>query len=318
MLSRHAENLFWIGRYLERAEDTARLLDVTYHSVLEAGSERSPAEQWEELLETLFLEDALPEGTPAGDRVGSLLIADRAYDGSLPSIIAHARENARITREWLSVEVWEAINDLHLRLGRTDLLGAAQGRPYEVLQMVKFACQAVNGSVDSSMPRGEGYRFLLVGQRLERALITARVLGVWQRRLGGFAAQAAFAEWVKLLKSVSAYEAYLRAHRASMDGRRVLTFLLQAQDFPRSVVHCLNLVDGVLGRIPTVPSDGSLRKLAGRVRSDVEFAELESMGDELGDFLEQIEEGILELTTEIERTYFRPVSTTFMHSYEAF
>jgi uncharacterized alpha-E superfamily protein len=146
MLSRHAEDVFWIGRYVERAEDTARLLDVPYHVVLEAATDRSPAELWSELLETLLLADEVPEADAgAGDQVGALLIADRGYPGSLVSIVARARENARTTREWLSVEVWEAINDLHLRLARADLAETADSRPYEVLQMVKSAARGSSG-----------------------------------------------------------------------------------------------------------------------------------------------------------------------------
>ena len=316
MLSRHAEDLFWMGRYLERAEDTSRLLDVTYHSVLEAGTDRTPEELWAELLETLFLEEAVPTAE-AGEQVGELLIADRGYPGSLPSIVGKARENARTTREWLSVEVWETLNDLHLHLGRIDLASLAPHRPYEVLQMVKSSCQAVHGAVEGSMPRGEGYRFLILGQRLERALITSRVLTVWHRRLGGFASPAAYAEWVKLLRSVSAYEAYLRSHRASMEGGRVLTFLLQSPDLPRSVLSCLRLVESLLGELDS-GGGASLQRTAGRVRSSVEYIDVDTLGEQLVPFLEGVEEGILGLAHEIERSYFRPASGTVMHSYEAF
>jgi uncharacterized alpha-E superfamily protein len=316
MLSRHAEDLFWIGRYIERAEDTARLLDVTYHSVLEAGTDRTPEDLWGELLETLFLEEDVSIAE-AGQQVGALLIADRNYPGSLPSIIARARENARTTREWLSVEVWETLNDLHLHLGRIDLAGLAPNRPYEVLQTVKSSCQAVHGAVDGSMPRGEGYRFLILGQRLERALITSRVMTVWHRRLGGFASSAAYAEWVKLLRSVSAYEAYLRSYRATMEGRRVLTFLLQSADLPRSVLNCLNLIESLLGELD-LGAGSSLRRTAGRVRSSVEYVDIDSLGSRLVPFLEDVETGILGLARDIEVNYFRPATATYMHSYEAF
>jgi uncharacterized alpha-E superfamily protein len=316
MLSRHAEDLFWIGRYIERAEDSARLLDVTYHTVLEAGTDRPPEELWAELLETLFLEDEVP-AAESGEQVGELLIADRGYPGSLPSIIGRARENARTTREWLSVEVWESLNDLHLDLGRIDLASLAPNRPYEVLQMVKSSCQAVHGALEGSMPRGEGYRFLILGQRLERALITARVLTVWHRRLGGFASPGAYAEWVKLLRSVSAYEAYLRSHRASMEGVRVLTFLLQSPDLPRSVISCLKLIESLLVELE-FGGGASLRRTAGRVRSNVEYVDVDTLGDQLVPFLEEVESGILGLAREIERGYFRPSTGTFMHSYEAF
>jgi uncharacterized alpha-E superfamily protein len=318
MLARHAEDLFWVGRYLERAEDTARMLDVTYHGVLEAGSERRPAEVWAELLEVLFLEDE-GLGVDDGGELGATLLADRSFPGSIVSVIGRSRENARTTREWLSVEVWEAINELYLRLGRLDLVGAARTQPYDVLRIIRTSCHAVTGSVDASMPRGEGYRYFLMGERLERAMITTRVLAVWHRRLGGFTSHAAFAEWVKLLKSVSAYEAYLREHRASMDGHRVLGFLLQSGDFPRSVLSCVERVEGLLVRLEGDGVGRRSRRRAGVVRSAVEFAEPGRMSaDDLGSFLVGVEADLIELASSIEDDYFRPQGSHLMHSYEAF
>lgn len=318
MLSRHAENLFWIGRYIERAEDTARLLDVTYHGLLEAVSERTPAEVWSECLEMLMLEDEGMESA-GSDAIGLRLIAGGQDPGSLVSIVGKTRENARTTRELLSSEVFETINDLHLYLAGTDLAVYAREQPYQVLQRVKTSCQAVNGAVDASMHRGEGYRFFLIGQRVERALITTRVLRVWHRRLGGLVSQAAFGEWVRLLKSVSAYEAYLRSYQAAMSERHVLTFLLQSADFPRSVVHCLRLVQNLIHRLDSGPIGDPVRRKAGRVLSEVEFADLATLGnDGLGEFLEQAENGVMELAGATEEAYFRPPGAIYMHSYEAF
>jgi uncharacterized alpha-E superfamily protein len=316
MLSRHAEDLFWIGRYLERAEDTARLLDVTYHGALEAGSGRTSADLWSELLEMLFLEDEIAE-TP-GEVLGNLLIGDRTHPGSIASIVARARENARTTREWLSSEVFETLNELHLRLGSVGW-GRGSSSPYDILRSVKSGCHAVIGAAESSMPRGEGHRFLVLGQRLERAMVTARVLTVWHRRLGGFTTSAAFAEWVKLLRSVSAYEAYLREHQASMEGGRVLQFLLQSPTFPRSVLRSMSMVEEVLVALADERAGQASRRRAGRLRSEVEFVDTQSLDlATLGPFLERVEAGLLKLTTDVEHDYFRPGSSLVMHSFEVF
>lgn len=317
MLSRHAENLFWIGRYVERAEDTARLLDVTYHGLLEAGSERAPAEVWSECLEMLMLED---EGIEVeSEDIGVRLIASTGEPGSLVSIVARARESARTARELVSVEVFEALNDLHLYLAGADLATISRERPYEVFRAVRTSCQAVIGSVDASMARGEGYRFLLIGQRLERALITSRVLRVWHRRLGGVASQAAFGEWVRLLRSVSAYEAYLRTYRAAMEESQVLAFLVQSPVFPRSVIHCLRLVEGLLDALDMGEIGAGTRRSAGRLRSNVEFADLNHLDDRsLDAFLGSIETGVLDLALSVESAFFRPSGTIYMHSYEVF
>ena len=317
MLSRHAENLFWIGRYVERAENTARLLDVTYHAVLEAAIERTPADMWAELLETLLLEDEIDTSAlGGGDAVGELLLADKTHPGSIPSLVARARENARTTREWTSAEVWEVLNDLHISLGRMNLLDAARNQPYEVLRTVKWTCHTVNGAVEATMPRGEGYLFYVIGVRMERALITTRVLNVWRRRLGDIGSQAAFVEWVKILKSVSAHESYLRAYQASMDGDRVLAFLLQAPDLPRSILNCLSEVSDRLQQLDTGSVGIASQRWAGRIRSRVEFADLALL--DIGVFLQEIENEVAGLTHEIESSYFRPTSSVYMHSYEAF
>jgi uncharacterized alpha-E superfamily protein len=234
-------------------------------------------------------------------------------------LVGRARENGRPTRELLSIEVFEALNDLYLFLVGWDLVGEARDRPYEVLRTVKSSCQAVNGSVDACMPRGEGYRFFLIGQRLERALITTRVLRVWHRRALALGTQAAFSEWVRLLRSVSAYEAYLRTFRAAMEESQVLAFLVQSPDFPRSVLHCLRMVENLLDELEMEDVGAPTRREAGRLRSQVEFADMERhLGEGLDGFLATVEDGVLGLARSVEKTYFRPAGPIFMHSYEVF
>lgn len=320
MLARHAEDLFWIGRYLERAEDTARLLDVTYHAVLEAVSERPVEELWAELLEMLFVDiEAEKFEAPLSDTIGARLVADTKFPASIVSLIGRARENSRSAREWLSVEVWESVNELYLELTDRQLAARMGHQPYDLLRTIKAGCQGVTGASEASMPRGESHRFFTVGQMLERAAITARVLSVWNRRLGGFTSPAAYAEWVKLLKSVSAYEAYLRDFRASMESERVLQFLIQGREFPRSVLYCLaaaeteleGLVDGQVG--------AASRRTVGRIRAEVEFVDPASLsGTQLSEFLKHVEVELLALSEGVEADYFRPGASSAMHSYEAF
>ncbi len=317
MLARHAEDLYWIGRYVERTEDTARMLDVTYHGALEAGSDRSAIDIWSELLEVLFLEDDFAGAEAAlGERIGQLLMADRDFPASIPSLLSQARENARATREWLSAETWEAVNELYLRLARTDLAQAAATQPYDVLRMVRSRCQAVTGAVEASMPRGEGHRFLTIGQRLERAMMTTRHLRVWRRRLSGFSGSTGYAEWIKLLRAVSAYEAYLRDHRAEMDGARVLQFLFQSSEFPRSVFHCLTACERMLVPMVSAGYGSDARRSVGKARSMVEFATSEDLADV--EFLHTLEDAISAVNISIETDFFRPDAGVQMHAFETF
>ncbi len=314
MLSRHAEDLFWLGRYMERAENTARMLDVTYHSALEAGSDRSAAEVWGDLYEVLRLDEVEVAHLDGG---GSLIF-DPTIEFSVRSVATRARENARGTRELLSAEVWEAINSLHLDLARSARDSINDERPYDVLRRIKAGSQTVTGAVQSTLARNDPYRFISLGQLIERAGNTVQILIVWNRRLQSSPAGTAYAEWVKLLKSVSAYEAYLRRHRASITAGQVLDFLLQETDLPRSVGHCLHGVEAFIVEMAVGEIGWDCRRLAGRLRSSVEFSQPSTLPiEQLSEFLQHVEEETLELANCIQREFFRPGSAS-MHVYEAF
>ncbi|HEY5649969.1 MAG TPA: alpha-E domain-containing protein [Acidimicrobiia bacterium] len=314
MLSRHAEDLFWVGRYMERAENTARMLDVTYHSALEAGSDRTAEEVWGDLYAILKLDDDEIEGLGGGRS----LIFDTSLSFSIRSTVTKARENTRGTRELVSAEVWEAVNSLHLELQRSASTQIHDDRPYDVLRLTKSWGQTFSGAVYTTMARGDGFRFIQIGQMLERAATTVRTLQVWNQRLSTHPAASAHAEWVKLLKSVSGHEAYLRTHRAQITSGRVIDFLTQSVDFPRSVVFCLRGAEENLMPMVLAETGSPARRLLGRVRSTAEFSEPSALDrDGLSDLLSHIEREILRVGDEIDRAFFRPGSAV-MHAFEAF
>jgi uncharacterized alpha-E superfamily protein len=316
MLARHAEDLLWIGRYLERAEDTARLLDVTYHTTLEAGDDAVTADAWADLLEVLYLEE---EGSGIGQRdIGRFLVAERGNPGSIVAIVGRMRENARGVREWLTLELWEEINAFHLELTAMDLDRALAMRPYALCDLVRRRCETVLGVATAAMPRTEGYQFLMLGQLLERAGITARLLSVWQRRLSDMGGSGGFLEWSKVLRSASAYEAYLREHQASFDGLRVLQFLLASRELPRSVLYCLEGAERQLVSLASGPYGRASLRAIGRVRSTVEFGEPTTLSaDQLAAFLADVEGRIQGLGRIIEEDFFRHADFG-LYAYEAF
>lgn len=315
MLARHAEDLLWIGRYLERAEDTARLLDVTYHTTLEAADDATAQAAWKDLAEVLYLEEEAAGLDRRG--IARLLVADTAQAGSIVAAVGRARENARGVREWLTLELWEEINAFHLELGGMDLERALQQRPYALCELVRRRCETIIGVATAAMPRTEGYQFLLLGQLLERGGITARLLSVWQRRLAGLGASAGFLEWTKVLRSASAYEAYLREHHAQFDGLRVLSFLLASRELPRSVLYCLEVAERQLSALASGPYGRASLRAIGRVRSDVEFAEPTQLsGPQLAVFLAQLEGRIHDLGRVIEEDFFRQADFG-LYAYEA-
>src|SRR5262249_34563735 len=164
MLARHAEDLFWIGRYLERAEDTARLLNVTLQTTLESTSPEGAGEPWTELLSLLYLAEE-GEGIDRA-RVARFVVADRSNPASIASLVGRARDNARGVREWLTTELWEELNAFQLELAAMDLGRALEARPYAVCELIRRRCETVVGVATVAMPRTEGYQFLTLGQLL--------------------------------------------------------------------------------------------------------------------------------------------------------
>lgn len=303
MLARDAESLFWIGRYLERAEDTARLLDVTYHGLLEttAAQERLA---WTGVLEAVGLREAFADTARpmAAATVSEYLVLDRHNRGSILAAVEQARENARTVRGWLPTELWGAINSFCLQLRGRNLKVEIEHQPHELYGFVRRECQAVAGMAHETMTRDEGWRFLELGWHLERAEWACRLLRVRQGQLSS----AGFHEWVGTLRSASALEAYRRTYRASMDPADVVAFLLLSPTFPRSVLHAVRTAEDSLRLL--APAQTELTRplrLLGRLRADLEFTEVhELMDGNLDDYLERVEQAIAQVCTAVGLQYF--------------
>jgi uncharacterized alpha-E superfamily protein len=314
MLSRHAEDLFWLGRYVERAEDTARMLDVTYHNLLESPvTQESTA--WKELLEVLYL-DAVYPGPLEGREVVAYLVTDRSNPGSVISAVQRARDNARGLRDRISTELWEAINVFYLELARADFEIAVERQAYEVFRMIKSRCSLISGVAAQTMPRDEGYRFMMLGWLLERAEMTCRLLAVRYTRLAAKEEQMGFHAWVSVLKSVSAYEAYLKAHDASLNPTDVLAFLLLDREFPRSVLYCLQHVERLSDQLAAMGEHTSAERAIGRVRAKAEYCDIAAVAQSgLDEFLEDLQKEIYQVSNEVEEQYFRAGTDLALHSY---
>lgn len=304
MLSRHAESLFWMGRYVERAEYTTRMLDVTYHGLLESAAWESDR-AWLDLLEMLRLVPAFRERgePPSAEAVNRFLFLDRANPDGIASAVEQARENARSVRELVPTELWQTLNSFHLMLRSRDLAADLATQPYDLYEAIKQRCQTLAGIMADTMTRDDGWRFLTIGRRLERAQMTCRLLAV---RYGGLS-DVSFHQWLAALKSASAAEAFRKAHRGSTHPRDVVDFLLLSPVFPRSVLFSLRAAESELavlgsefGRM-TRP-----QRLLGRIRSDLEFTDLEELlqGD-LAAQLDQLEGDVRWVCESVAVEYFR-------------
>lgn len=282
MLSRVAEALYWTGRYVERAEDTARLLDVQLHALLEDpwGEEEAACR---DLLRTMGIDDVPP---PVDVAATTARLAFAQHDtSSISGAWTAARDNARGVREILSSEVWECLNGTFHELVGFQRSSARLG-PGRFLRHVRERSATVLGLIEGTMPKDDAWRFLVLGRSIERVDMTARLLWV--------GLHGPSPSWIALLKCCSAHEAYLRTYRAAPEGGRVLEFLLLDRLFPRSVFAsltqaelCLEALEPTSGRIGV--QDEARREL-GRLRTDLEFHRPADLVAGLGDVLTDLQE----------------------------
>jgi len=242
MISRVAEHCFWMARYLERAESTARLLEVNRTLLLDF---HVPTEQqWLPLLIISGIHDYDEEDATA-ELVQAHMTWNEENPFSIVSSLAWARENARIIREVISAEMWERMNFYHLWLRHSGTRAMYDGNRGEFYAQIRRINQLLHGIADDTMSHGEAWEFFRLGKHLERACQTARVLDVKYHYLLPQVADVGSpidnAHWVAILMSCSGYEPFHKKSRAALvdPGTAVAEFLIFEEEFPRSVHHCL-------------------------------------------------------------------------------
>ncbi len=319
MLARHAEDLFWAGRYLERAEDTARLLDVTYHGLLEGGASDGPM-AWQEVLDALQLSHAFHarHRTVTAVAVEDFLVLDERHSSSIVAAIGRARENARNVREHLSTELFEALNSTYLELRAEGREAEFAAHPHEFYRRVRSRCQLVAGAAAETMARLDAWRFFLLGRLIERAEMTCRLLRVRAPLAQRSDAHDEIHYWLVLLNAVSALEAYARRYGAEIAPKQVLEFLVFSPDFPRSVLFCLRAAETQLRALEGGVAAPSVQRALSRLRADLEYQDLSMLlahGAE--DALDRTREGIARVAERIESCYFASGPSPERHVYEA-
>jgi uncharacterized alpha-E superfamily protein len=264
LLSRVADRLYWAARYLERAEDTARL--VRSYTDLVIDLPISVLSSWEPML-AVAGGSARMEQARQGEVLGEasivrFLVADETNPSSVASSIEAARENLRTTRDVMPREAWQTVNDLHLYAAANARTGVERRSRARFLTRVIRDCQQFDGVLTTVMTRDEAYELWRLGQSIERADMTTRVVGVRAAALLGSARSATRdgersvsglhddVQWMGLLRSVSALQMYQRVQHGPVDGAQAITFLLYARSFPRSVASCADRIRQALERLP--------------------------------------------------------------------
>ena len=311
MLSRVADSIYWLNRYVERAENIARFIDVNLTLMLDSAI--GLTEQWKPLVLTtgdlpLFQERY---GEPTAENVIQFLSFDSDYSNSIVSCLQSARENARSIREIISREMWEQVNAFYLMVKEASQ-GQSLSELHDFFTEVKMASHLFAGVMDATMAHNEGWHFGQIGRLLERADKTARILDVKYfillpsvKDVGTTLDEV---QWIALLKSASAYEMYRKRcpHRITPKG--VAEFLILDREFPRSIEFCLLQAERSLRQITGTPAatwTNPAERALGRLRSELDYVTIEDIIQTgLHEFLDHLQQQMNGVGNEIFETFF--------------
>lgn len=315
MLSRVAESLYWMGRYIERAENVARLLDIGLFMELDAdvgdGGGLSPVEI---ALTILACRDAFPAdvGPPSREAVLRFLTFDRSNPQSIHSMIARARENARGTQEVIGVDVWSEVNRLYLFLGGVRAQKRFVREPSRLFNSIRNSCLLIDGMIENTLPRDEVFHFLGLGRHLERIDVLCRILrakcSVLGRPNNGDESPMHLMHWTSLLRSCSAHGPFLRSERERVEAPGVIRFLVLDADFPRSIrygaARCRESLDAISeGGDDDYASEAE--RILGRLESDLRYLDVAEIFDRgLLPFLDSLQLACHRVSDEIQRCFF--------------
>ncbi len=308
MLSRVAENVYWMARYLERAEDTARLINNMSNLLLDLP--RNAEVEWYELIKVFGAEKHYTElyGDNRDERaVMKYLIADKHNQSSIVTCINSARENGRVTRDIITYEMWEQINELYHFSTEYAKGSIARRKRSDYMSGLIRRCQTMIGITMGTLPHDDAYQFLRIGRNLERADMSSRIIDVAAAQLlpdqEDFNPAFATVRWISVLKSLNAFQAYRQQGMVGINGGAVLRYLMHNREFPRSINHCLEEVRGCLNALQN--SQAPRDQLAALVK-ELEAVSTQSLrGSGLHKFIDHFQLGIGRLHTSITETYFR-------------
>jgi uncharacterized alpha-E superfamily protein len=323
MLSRTADHLFWMARYTERAENTARMLDVNVQTALLPQSAEAAEQGWRAILGISELQAAFDDryGLLTPKDVLDFMVRDPSNPSSITSCLKEARENARAVRGTLTTEVWETHNTTWLDMQSRLAGGELEQDSSQFFEWVKYRSHLSRGVTIGTMLKDEAFHFIRLGTFLERADNTARILDVkfhgttrnmhaepkpGQRPDAD--AQPDFYYWAAILLSVSGFEVYRKVYRDVVTPARVAELLMLRADMPRSLLACL---DEVVANLKEVRNDVSAdtERFAGKLHAELKFAHIDDILREgLHDYLTRFLERIFELGNRISRDFLVPLA----------
>jgi uncharacterized alpha-E superfamily protein len=316
MLSRVADSMFWMSRYIERAENIARFIDVNALLTMELGD--AVHEQWGPLVAVTGDEEAFRESYSAPTRANVMrfLTFDENYPNSIVSCLAGARENARIVREYISTGMWEQLNKFYLMVQDQAKLDVALDAESEFYSEVRAGAQLFVGVTDGTLSHGEGWHFARLGRMLERADKTSRILDVRYflllPQITDVGTPLDIVQWSALLRSASALNMYRTIH-GRLQPNKIAEFLLLDPDFPRAVRHCADVAERSLRAItgtPTRTFKNDAEKKLGRLRSELDYTSIDDVLHEgFHEFIDRLQIRLNEVGEAVQEGLLAPRSS---------
>jgi len=306
MLSRVAERIYWMARYIERAENTARIVKVNTYLLLDLP--RKARFGWDTLVQIMGgMESFNAHYKEATERnVVRFMVSDDRNPGSIFSSLQQARENARTIRDIIPREAWERVNELYLMAKNQVQAGLSQHRRQDFLDAIIGGAQQITGMLAGTMTHDQGYSFLRMGRNLERADMTTRIIDVRSKNLlpgqDGVLSPFDNIQWVSVLKSLTAYQMYRREMQGQVRRGAVLDFLFKSRGFPRAFYHTLAEVEACLKELPR--NDEPLKSVLHLEDLILRADPNQLSADELHEFIDVLQLELYELHGVITQTYF--------------
>lgn len=309
MLSRIAESMFWMNRYVERAAGMMRMLKINYITSLD----KSDGENynWSPVLKIFTHLDEKAIEKIKDDTLSTILyiITDKSNQNSIRSIITKARENARGVQDHITKETWESINEYYQKINSKEIEKLLKnGEQLNVISSLIDQSLYFYGVAEVTMPRGEGWNFMNMGKFIERAIQTADILDIKFNDIEyDMNNLMDIPYWKNLLLSVSGYEYYMKTYHTGLQTQNVLDMIIMNTNFPRSILYSVKKISQIMEKIALerVDGDAGLEKLIGRLRSKIEYSDLETISKiGLHDYLEEIINDIHHISSKLSKDYF--------------
>lgn len=307
MLSRVADSLYWMSRYIERTDGILRMLKINYASSQDDLQDFS----WKPVLRifTYLEEERIQEIGHQSRTVLQYMVTDKENSNSVLNIVTHARENARSVQDHITKELWQCLNDYYHTVRDEQLVRLLHREdPITILDVLIKQGLLYYGTIEITMARGEGYAFINIGKFLERSVQSADILDVKFSDKNYDFDKTDATYWKYLLLSISGYELYLKTYRSGFDATNVVEQIVLNEDFPRSIIYSINQLHRYFQRLKSEKNIQAYNKvdfMIGKVKSKVKYSTVETIMEQgLHSYLKTIKEDLFEVGTVLNQHYF--------------